>query len=80
MKTKEQFVSSIKRLKADLQVKKYVSESVDTEQCNQGTKDGISFDDALSSIGNIKLLKKLIVISFLIRHLNLISVKKILYN
>lgn len=53
MKTKEQFLSSIKRLKADLREKKYVSKSVDTEQCNQGTKNGISFDDALSSIGKL---------------------------
>lgn len=55
MKTKENILSSIKRLRADLlRVKKDVTESIDTEQCDQGTKDGISFDDALSTIGNEK--------------------------
>lgn len=52
MKTKANILSSIKRLRADLRVNK---KCVDTEQCDQGTNDGISFDDALSSIGNKKI-------------------------
>lgn len=51
MKTKVDILSSIKRLRDDLRLKRYSADSIDAEKSNNGTKEGISFDDALSSIG-----------------------------
>lgn len=58
MKTKVDILSSIKRLRDDLRLKRYSADSVDAEKSNEGTKDGISFDDALSSIGKLNNFKK----------------------